>query len=167
MPCHAEASANRFVAGLPLTRQDDACPLGQRRRQASRTREDLILTMRAEASALLLPWTFDPSEVAALALSFPGKTADYTAVGLSIIAWGPPGNPAQEWSREVPKALINVLIENAEEFAATLSLIEANHDLCIELGRQALRAGEKYFSPDTAARVFETGLLKRDLARNQ
>jgi hypothetical protein len=36
---HAEASTNRFVAGLPLTRQDDARPLGQRRRQASRTRD--------------------------------------------------------------------------------------------------------------------------------
>jgi len=34
----AEIGRYRFVAGLLLTRQDDVCPLGQRRRQASRPR---------------------------------------------------------------------------------------------------------------------------------
>jgi glycosyltransferase involved in cell wall biosynthesis len=119
---------------------------------------ELIRALRAEAHALLLPWTFEPDEAAELVASFPSKLTDYTATGLPILAWGPPDNPVDRWLKNLPETMVGITTESGEALLHELVRLLDHPERRLELGRQALLAGQQFFSPDVAARKFEAAL---------
>lgn len=119
---------------------------------------DLIKAMRSEAHALLLPWTFEQAEIEELSVSFPSKLTDYMATGLPILAWGPADNPVDTWLKEVPGTMVNITSQAPEPVLEALKALARDELWRLELGRNALEAGKRYFSPDVAARLFEAAL---------
>ena len=54
------------------------------------------------ADALFLPASFEPRERVDVATLFPSKLADYTAIGLPILIWGPSYSSAARWATDNP-----------------------------------------------------------------
>ena len=68
--------------------------------------KEMAERLGATAELLLLTASFDPADRVHESTLFPSKTADYTAVGLPILVWGPPYSSAARWAAENPGATL-------------------------------------------------------------
>jgi len=63
---------------------------------------EFLERLRTEADALLCSVAFDPASRLQMELCFPSKLVEYTAVGLPILAHGPPTSAAVRWAIDNP-----------------------------------------------------------------
>lgn len=106
------------------------------------------------ADALFLPASFEKREQRDVALLFPSKIADYTAIGLPIVFWGPRESSGVKW------ALANLLSASVVDSLNTtkvMELIQRIHDnICFadKLAYEAMIAGNLDFDQNMAITKF-------------
>jgi glycosyltransferase involved in cell wall biosynthesis len=115
---------------------------------------ELIFHLRQEADVLLVPMSFAPGDEVAMAVNFPSKLADYTAVGLPLLIIGPENSSAVQWAREnsgvalVLNGRAELLLKNA------LSSLATDGELRERLATKASEVGDRLFSAGIAQELF-------------
>jgi hypothetical protein len=89
-------------------------------------------------------------------MAFPSKLADYTAVGLPLLIYGPPYCSAIAWARE--NAGVAEIAESEVDLGHSVALLANNPDKRIALGKRALAAGREYFTHDSAQKIFHQSI---------
>ena len=100
--------------------------------------------LREQADALFLPMSFLPREAVTMALNFPSKLTEYTAVALPIVVQGPEGSSAVRWARTTPDAALVVPEPGADALAHALQGLAGDPRLWDRLSAGALRAGAAF-----------------------
>jgi len=119
---------------------------------------ELIESCRADADFLFAPMSFDPEDRPNMELSFPSKLTDYTAAGLPLLIWGPPGCSAARWVRDNPG--VAELVETDEPAALPPALLRLGENPAhrFQLAEQALALGRQFFSHAASQRTFHHAL---------
>lgn len=120
--------------------------------------EELKVHCRNEADFLFVPMSFLEAEQPNMEISFPSKLADYTAMGCPLLIRGPRYSSAVRWAQENPGV---AEVVDTEDPAALERALEALKDpeRRLQLGREALRLGDVYFSSSRATRILRDALL--------
>ena len=120
----------------------------------------LMRHFREEADVLFVPMSFDPKDRANMELSFPSKLADYTAVGVRLLIYGPTYCSAVRWARA------NSGVAEVEDEENHHRLREAVHRLAaqpghrVALGTRALELGKGHFGSQVAQSVLHRALIR-------
>jgi len=112
------------------------------------------------AHALLLNASFNPAERDAIATLFPSKLADYTAIGLPVVVWGPAYSSAARWAMENPDAAVLVTGEDPGPIRSAIYRLTAEPGYAARLAAAAIEAGNRYFDP-VAARASLLSVLSQ------
>jgi Glycosyltransferase Family 4 len=110
------------------------------------------------AHALFLPASFDPSERRNVSTLFPSKLADYTAIGLPIIIWGPSYSSAARWGLDNPGAAATCSVDEDAPIREILKRILDELDFAPQLAEGAIEAGKRYFDHANAQHLFHDRL---------
>ncbi len=102
------------------------------------------------AHALFLPASFEPRERDDVATLFPSKLADYTAVGLPVLIWGPTYSSAVRWAIENPAAAVCASTTDSGALTAAIRRIVADASYATGLAAAAVRAGSRCFDQAAA-----------------
>jgi glycosyltransferase involved in cell wall biosynthesis len=121
---------------------------------------DLVGRLGATADALFLPMSFLPEDRAVMEVCFPSKLADYTAVGLPILIWGPEYSAAARWANDNPGVALCVTDANPESLAAAVKKLATDYSLRQRLAAAALAVGEQQFGAATATAILRSCLLR-------
>jgi glycosyltransferase involved in cell wall biosynthesis len=116
---------------------------------------ELLLRLREEADALFVPMSFSPEDRSNMEIAFPSKLADYTAVGLPLVIYGPEYCSAVRWAQENEGVAEVIVRENCALLNETIIRLAQDADYRVKLGTRALEVGQRYFAPDAAQRVFK------------
>ena len=119
---------------------------------------ELIRQFRNEADVLFVPMSFDAAHRTNMEIGFPSKLADYTAVGIPLLIYGPEYSSAVRWARQNPGVAEVVSEENTRQLEKAIHGLAANPARRVELGARALEAG-RYFGFETAQEIFYRALL--------
>jgi glycosyltransferase involved in cell wall biosynthesis len=119
----------------------------------------LAFRLREEVDVLFVPMSFAVHDRGNMETSFPSKLADYTAVGLPLLIYGPEYCSAVRWARE--NSGVAEVVENADadQMMQAVRRLADNPQYLQDLGRQAIEAGERFFSSRKAREVFQNALL--------
>lgn len=120
---------------------------------------ELINRLRDEADVLYVPMSFDAAERSNMEMSFPSKLADYTAVGVPLLIYGPPYCSAAGWARE--NRGVAEVAEVESELREAVRRLANDPARRFELGKVALETGRKYFSHHTVQEVFTRAITTR------
>ena len=123
---------------------------------------DLIKRLRDEVDALFVPMSFTVADRLNMEMAFPSKLADYTAVGLPLLIYGPGYCSAVRWAKENPGASEVVTTEGAADLSNAVHRLASSPSNRVLLGMRALEAGRRHFSPDLVRDVFNQALLSPD-----
>jgi glycosyltransferase involved in cell wall biosynthesis len=121
--------------------------------------EHLMDLLRERADALFAPMSFDPADRDRMEIGFPSKLTDYTSVGLPLLIYGPPYCSAVQWSGQNLGAAEVVSEEDSGALASAVSRLAHDAEYRMSLAKNALIAGDSYFSHDAAVGVFHKALL--------
>lgn len=118
------------------------------------TAGELITRLREEAHVLFVPMSFDLADRANMELAFPSKLADYTAVGVPLLIYGPSYCSAVAWA--AANAGVGEVVSTDEDADLIRALERLVRDPLwrVELGRRALKIGCQYFAHDAVQQVF-------------
>lgn len=121
----------------------------------------LMDALRERADALFVPMSFDAADRNNMEISFPSKLADYAAVGVPLLIYGPPYCSAAQWAAE--NVGVAEIVTEESEGALSGALCRLAHDPLhrITLAQKALAAGKAYFSHKTASEVFLAAIAPR------
>jgi glycosyltransferase involved in cell wall biosynthesis len=117
--------------------------------------DELLCQLREDADALFVPMSFSPGDRWNMEMAFPSKLADYTAVGLPLVIYGPEYCSAVRWARENDGVAEIVVREDGYELSETIRRLAQDPDYRVKLGERALEVGQRYFASDIAQRVFK------------
>jgi glycosyltransferase involved in cell wall biosynthesis len=120
---------------------------------------DLMNRLRDEADALFVPMSFDVAERSNMEMSFPSKLADYTAVGVPLLIYGPPYCSAVGWANE--NRGVAEIAETPDDLAAAVQRLADDPLHRLELGKKALQTGRQYFAHHTVQDVFNRAITFR------
>lgn len=120
------------------------------------TASELMTCLRAEADALFAPMSFDAADRTNMEMAFPSKLADYTAIGLPLLIYGPTYCSAVAWARENPG--VAEVVETESDLSQAIKRLANNPEHRTTLGTRALEAGRAYFTHDRAQHVFHQSL---------
>lgn len=118
----------------------------------------LMETLRERADALFVPMSFAAADRNNMQFSFPSKLTDYTAIGLPLLIYGPPCCSAVQWAAANDGVAEVVTQESEDALAAAIYRLARDPQRRMTLARNALAAGEAYFSHHAASEVFYKGL---------
>lgn len=110
------------------------------------------------AHALFLPASFYPGERTVISTLFPSKLADYTAIGIPIIIWGPDYSSAARWGLQNPNAAITCTTLDPNPVKSALLRILNDSSEAASLGLGAVAAGSRDFDLVQARRTLYGGL---------
>ena len=99
----------------------------------------------ATAHALFLPASFRPEEQVDASTLFPSKLADYTAIGMPILVWGPTYSSAARWAAENPDGAILLAGDDPGPVRSAVLRLAADREYAIRLAAAAITSGERYF----------------------
>lgn len=119
--------------------------------------DNMLERMREEAHVLFVPMTFEECEKLNMQFSFPSKLTEYTAAGLPLLIYGPEYCSAVRWARDNGDAAEVVTIQGEVGLRAALKRL-SNPARQVELGRRALELGERYFSFEAGAQIFQEAI---------
>ncbi|HEX6730806.1 MAG TPA: glycosyltransferase [Pyrinomonadaceae bacterium] len=115
---------------------------------------DLLAHLRSEADALFVPMSFSEADSLNMEMAFPSKLADYTAVGLPLLIYGPRYCSAVRWASENPGTAEVVDTEGTKALTRAVDrLAKAPVDRLV-LAQRALEVGRRYFSHGAIESVF-------------
>jgi len=105
------------------------------------------------ADALIITASFEERNRRDVSTLFPSKMADYTAIGLPILIWGPVYSSAARWAMENPGAAVLVTSNEADALReAFLKLGDAKYVASIAAAGMA--AGSRDFGVSNVRRRF-------------
>jgi glycosyltransferase involved in cell wall biosynthesis len=121
----------------------------------------LMDALRERADALFVPMSFDAADRNNMEISFPSKLADYAAVGLPLLIYGPSYCSAAQWAAE--NVGIAEVVTEESEGALSAALSRLAHDPLhrTALAQKSLAVGETYFSHKTASEAFLAAIAPR------
>jgi hypothetical protein len=112
--------------------------------------------LASNADMLFLPASFLPHESFTVRTLFPSKLADYTAIGLPILIWGPADSSAGRWGRENETAAVTIMDHDPTAVHDAVIRIARDADYAASLASRAVEAGSRDFDPNKArATVLE------------
>lgn len=117
---------------------------------------ELMRRLREEVDALFVPMSFDAIDRSNMELAFPSKLADCTAVGLPLLIYGPPYSSAVRWARE--NEGVAEVVETESGLGAIVQRLANEPVRRVELGKEALRVGRKYFACEAVRAVFNRAI---------
>ena len=117
---------------------------------------ELMTRLREEADALFVPMSFDSSDRTNMEMAFPSKLADYTAVGLPLLIYGPSYCSAVTWARQNPG--VAEIVEAEGELTEVVKRLAKDPARRVALGKRALDTGREYFTHEHAQQVFHKSL---------
>lgn len=115
------------------------------------------LRMRHEADCLLVTGSFDPAHRDQVNTLFPSKVADYSAIGLPLLAWAPDYASIADFARKHAGCMELVTDPDPASLAPALTRLASSTELRTGLAKEMLRLGDM-FSPEAAWRKFSTQL---------
>ena len=116
---------------------------------------ELMTCLREEADALFVPMSFAPEDRTNMTLAFPSKLADYTAVGLPLLVYGPACCSAVTWARENEGVAEVVDTNVGSQLSAAVTRLAADSSRRLTLAQRALEVGRRYFAHDAVQQVFD------------
>jgi glycosyltransferase involved in cell wall biosynthesis len=119
--------------------------------------DQLLMQLRAEVDALFVPMSFAATDRVNMEMAFPSKLADYTAVGLPLLIYGPPYCSAVTWAQENPGVAEVVSCE--ADLGNAIALLAQNPSRRLALGARALEVGRQYFLHASIEQVFQNLLV--------
>jgi hypothetical protein len=119
---------------------------------------ELMARLCEEAHTLFVPMSFEPADRANMELAFPSKLADYTAVGLPLLIYGPPYCSAAAWARANTGLGEVVTTDEGEGLNHALERLARDPVRRVEMGRRALEVGRHYFAPEAVQQIFDRAL---------
>lgn len=117
---------------------------------------DLLRRLRDEADALFVPMSFEETDRANMEMAFPSKLADYTALGLPLLVYGPTYCSAVAWARE--NAGVAEVVESRDGLTSAIDRLANQPAHRVALGKHSLDAGRKYFTHEAARESFYQAL---------
>ena len=135
------------------------------RRQGFFPPKELADRIAETAHILFLPASFHPRERTDVSTLFPSKLADYTAIGLPILIWGPEYSSAVRWGQERSDA---TMMETSEHDGRVSELIDrCMADVCFaeRIAENGVAAGRQDFDLDSARETFYRALSSVERAR--
>jgi hypothetical protein len=106
------------------------------------------------AHALFLPASFEMRERDDVATLFPSKLADYTAIGLPIIVWGPSYSSAVRWASENSGACALVTSPALADVRELIIRLSSDPDEAVRIASAGVEAGCRYFELSAAHDSF-------------
>ena len=129
---------------------------------------ELIERLRHSVDVLFVPMSFASTDRANMKIGFPSKLADYTAIGLPILIFGPDYCSAVRWARANPGVADVVDVAAPDALGKAVGRLARDADWRLSLATRALQIGErlfshsvvqgKFFSALTASRVAEVAI---------
>ena len=117
---------------------------------------ELLVRLREEADALFVPMSFEESDRGNMEMAFPSKLADYTAVGVPLLIYGPSYCSAVAWGRENPG--VAEVVESESDLAGAIAKLANSPDHRLALGKRALETGREYFTHERVQQIFHQSL---------
>jgi hypothetical protein len=116
--------------------------------------KELLENLRRDVDVLFVPMSFAAEDAQNMNVAFPSKLADYTAVGLPLLIWGPPSCSAVRWARENSSAA--EVVDSPEVVALKDSVARLMRDAPYRriLAETALEKGQEFFAHDVTERKF-------------
>jgi len=112
------------------------------------------------AHALVLTASFNEEDRAHEGTLFPSKLADYTAIGVPILVWGPPYSSAARWAAQNPGAALLFTDPSPEAVRSGVLSIVGSEERARSLAQGAVDAGKKFFELSSAREQLERALLR-------
>lgn len=122
--------------------------------------DELMLRFREKVDVLFVPMSFAHGDRDNMAMGFPAKLTDATAVGLPILIYGPPYCSAARWALENPGVAELVCDENVIFLAAAVNRLACDPAHRITLAQSAMNVGLKYFDHHAAEQILYQALRK-------
>lgn len=122
---------------------------------------ELMEALRKRADTLFVPMSFEAADRNNMEISFPSKLADYTAVGLPLLIYGPSYCSAVRWAIANDGVAEIVTQRDEAALSATLARLARDPGRRMRLARRALGAGDAYFSHRAASEAFQKALSHR------
>jgi glycosyltransferase involved in cell wall biosynthesis len=116
--------------------------------------DEMAERIGTSADALFLSASFEENHRIDASTLFPSKLADYTAVGLPILIWGPEYSSASRWSIENPGATVLVATPDSAAFERELRRLLADEGHAERVARAGVEAGSRYFELTVASERF-------------
>lgn len=101
--------------------------------------------MAETAHLLFLPASFLPSEATDVSTLFPSKLADYTAVGLPILVWGPAYSSAARWAASHSGTAVLIPTQTESSVLGAIQRIAQNLAHAENLAAEGVRRGRDQF----------------------
>jgi glycosyltransferase involved in cell wall biosynthesis len=130
------------------------------------TSAELMARFREEVDVLYVPMSFDSADRAKMEAGFPSKLADYTAVGLPLLIYGPPYCTAVRWLKENHGVAEVVETEGPGGLLEAIKRLADSPSVRLGLGEQALEVGRRYFALEAVQRVFHNALVLKPSQTN-
>jgi hypothetical protein len=102
-------------------------------------------SMRLTAHVLFLPASFRAQEMTDASTLFPSKLADYTAVGLPILIWGPMHSSAARWATENPGVAELVTDQDSMAIQRALAKLAGDPGYANDVASNGVAAGTRDF----------------------
>ena len=101
-----------------------------------------------------LPASFEPREREDVSTLFPSKLADYTAIGLPVLVWGPGYSSAARWAAENPGATVCITDHDPTPVKAALNRLVGDPVYTVKVAMAGIQAGNRDFRADGGERKF-------------
>lgn len=116
--------------------------------------EDVVKT----ADALILTASFEERNRRDVSTLFPSKMADYTAIGLPILIWGPSYSSAARWAIDNPGAAI-LVAANERDALRDAFLRLRDTEYVTSIAAAGMAAGSRDFGVDNVRQRFAAVIL--------
>jgi hypothetical protein len=118
----------------------------------------LMARFRNEADCLLLPQSMAEEDRLMVATAFPTKWADYSTLGLPLLAWAPPGSSSARFIGEHPGCAELVTGPSAADLEPAIARLESSAAHRRALAETLLRVSRTEFSPHAAWQRFHNAI---------
>ena len=119
---------------------------------------ELVTRLGEEADALFVPMSFAPEDRTNMTLAFPSKLADYSAVGLPLLVYGPGYCSAVAWARENEGVAEVVDTDQGVELSQVVARLAADPSRRLALASRAIAVGRQYFAHEAVQQVFDRAI---------
>jgi glycosyltransferase involved in cell wall biosynthesis len=126
---------------------------------------ELMARLRTEVDALFVPMSFATEDRPNMELGFPSKLADYTAVGLPLLIYGPNYCSAVAWARENNGVAEVVDTDETTDLAHAVVRLASDPARRFALGQRALEIGRRYFAYESVPQVFDRAIMRAPAVR--
>lgn len=117
--------------------------------------------VRTSSHILFLPASFNEAERTDVSTLFPSKLADYTAIGLPILIWGPPYSSAARWGMNNPGSVELVAADDPSMLRVSLEKLAADPAYANRIAKEGVANGIRDFDPASVRSRFVVGITRK------